>query len=93
MSTEVAAQVVHRPAVCIGLFTASQAAIALGDAESARRQLEEGVVLSQETRDRANLGYFLDAWDDAVDEGRAPEVDDAVRYVLTGSTRTLRLAT
>ena len=140
-----------RLAVYIGLFTASQAAIALGDDESARRQLEEGVVLSQETRDLANLGYFLDAlavveaasgratrvatllgaaqgmreaagatvygyyrpddalraaaaaqarvvlgddaWDDAVDEGRALEVDDAVRYVLTGSARTLLLAT
>ena len=40
---------------------------------------------------RAVLGD--DAWDDAVDEGRALEVDDAVRYVLTGSARTLRLAT
>ena len=140
-----------RLAVYIGLFTASQAAIALGDHETARRQLEEGVVLSRETRDLANLAYFLDAlavvdaadgrparvatllgaaqgmreaagptvygyyhpddalqaaaaaqarrelgddaWDDAVDEGRALEVDDAVRYVLSGSARSLDLAT
>ena len=140
-----------RLVVYIGLFTASQAAIALGDHEGARRQLEEGVVLSEETGDLANLAYFLDAlavveaaggsagrvatllgaaqgmreaagptvygyyrpddallaaaaaqarlvlgddaWDDAVDEGRALEVDDVVRTALTGSPRPLRLAT
>jgi tetratricopeptide (TPR) repeat protein len=45
----------------IGLFTAAQAAIALGDAEGGRSQLEEGVRLSQETGDLANLAYVLDA--------------------------------
>jgi predicted ATPase/transcriptional regulator with XRE-family HTH domain len=133
-----------RLVVSIGLFTASQAEIALGDHEGARRRLEEGVVLSHETRDLANLAYFLDAlavveavagraghegriatllgaaqglreaagptvygfyrpddallasaaararralgddaWDDAVDRGRALEVDDVVPYVLS----------
>ena len=42
---------------------------------------------------QARLVLGDDAWDDAVDEGRALEVDDAVRYVLTGSARPLRLAT
>ena len=45
----------------IGLFTASQVAIALGDVDRARGQLEEGVRLSQETGDLANLAYVLDA--------------------------------
>lgn len=135
----------------IGLFTAAQVAIALGDHEGARRQLEEGVVLSQQTRDNANLAYFLDAlavvesaagrsrrvatllgaaqglretvgsnvygyyqpddalreaaetwarmvlgadaYDDAVDDGRSLEPDDAVAYALTGAAPLLRLAT
>ena len=50
-----------RLATYIGLFTAAQAAIALGDADRARSQLEEGVRLSQETGDLANLAYVLDA--------------------------------
>jgi predicted ATPase/transcriptional regulator with XRE-family HTH domain len=50
-----------RLVIYIGLFTAAQAAIALGDAEWGRSQLEEGVRLSQETGDLANLAYVLDA--------------------------------
>jgi len=45
----------------IGLFTAAQIAIALGDIDRARTQLEEGVRLSRETGDHANLAYVLDA--------------------------------
>jgi tetratricopeptide (TPR) repeat protein len=50
-----------RLAIYIALFTAAQAAIALGDADRARAQLEEGVRLSRETGDLANLAYVLDA--------------------------------
>jgi predicted ATPase/transcriptional regulator with XRE-family HTH domain len=50
-----------RLAIYIGLFTAAQAAIALGDVDAARRQLREGVSLSVETGDAANLVYVLEA--------------------------------
>jgi predicted ATPase/transcriptional regulator with XRE-family HTH domain len=50
-----------RLAIYMALFTAAQAAIALGDGERARAQLEEGILLSEETGDLANLAYFLDA--------------------------------
>lgn len=50
-----------RLVIYIALFTAAQAAIALGDASGARAQLQEGVRLSQETGDLANLAYVLDA--------------------------------
>jgi predicted ATPase/transcriptional regulator with XRE-family HTH domain len=49
-----------RLATYIGLFNLSQAAIAQGDLALARRHLEEGMLLSQETGDLANLAYFLD---------------------------------
>lgn len=45
----------------IGLFTASQAATALGDPAQARQLIEEGIRLSTHTRDLANLAYFLEA--------------------------------
>jgi len=140
-----------RLATYIGLFTAAQAAIALGDADRARSQLEEGVRLSQETGDLANLAYVLDAlavvessagrarrvglllgaaqslretvgatvygyyqpdvelvdaaarsgravlgddgFDDAVDEGRRLEPEQAAELALTGDGPRLRLAT
>ena len=50
-----------RLAIYIALFTSAQAAIALGDVDRARTQLEEGVRLSRETGDLANLAYVLDA--------------------------------
>ena len=48
-------------AVYIALFTAAQVAITTGDLERARRQLEEGIALSLDTGDLANLAYFLEA--------------------------------
>ena len=77
-----------RLAIYIGLFTSAQAAIALGDADRARAQLEEGVRLSQETGDMANLAYVLDAL--AVVEssaGRARRV-----ALLLGAAQSLREA-
>lgn len=48
-------------AVYIALFTAAQVAITTGDLARARAQLEEGIALSLETGDVANLAYFLEA--------------------------------
>lgn len=48
-------------AIYIALFTSVQVALAVGDLETARTQLEEGVSLSLETGDMANLAYFLEA--------------------------------
>jgi predicted ATPase/transcriptional regulator with XRE-family HTH domain len=50
-----------RLATYIALYNLAQAAILAGDPESARSHLEEGVSLSQETRDVSNLAYFLEA--------------------------------
>ena len=44
----------------VALYNLSQAAIALGDLPVARKHLEEGIALSRETRDLANLAYFLE---------------------------------
>lgn len=45
----------------IALYNLSQAAIAGGDHARARQLLEEGIMLSEQTRDMANLAYFLEA--------------------------------
>lgn len=47
-------------AVYITLFTAAQVALAVGDPETARRQVEEGIRLSLHTGDMANLAYFVE---------------------------------
>lgn len=44
----------------VALYNLSQAAIALGDLDDARRHLDEGIALSEQTRDLANLAYFLE---------------------------------
>lgn len=52
----------HDPlAVYIALFTAIQVSVVQGDFERARSQIAEGVALSQETGDHANLAYLLEA--------------------------------
>lgn len=62
----------HDPlAVYIALFAAAQVAIATGDTARARRQLEEGIALSLQTGDLANLAYFVEAL--AVVEAQAEE--------------------
>lgn len=45
----------------VALYNLSQAAITLGDHPLARTYLTEGIALSQQTQDLANLAYFLDA--------------------------------
>jgi tetratricopeptide (TPR) repeat protein len=74
----------------IGLFTASQAAAALGDGDAARQHLEEGIQLSTQTRDLANLAYFLESLAvlegaDAGGQGHARRV-----AVLLGTAEALR---
>lgn len=44
----------------VALYNLSQAAIAAGDHMRAREHLEEGIELSGQTQDRANLAYFLE---------------------------------
>ena len=45
----------------VALYNLSQAAISTGDHVRARRHLEEGIELSEQTQDMANLAYFLEA--------------------------------
>lgn len=47
-------------AVYITLFTAAQVALTEGDPATARQQVEEGIRLSVDTGDMANLAYFLE---------------------------------
>ena len=79
-----------RLVIYIGLFTASQAALVLGDTAEARQQLEEGIRLSQETRDLANQAYFVEAL--AVLEGSAEKGPGRARRVavLLGAAEALR---
>jgi predicted ATPase/DNA-binding SARP family transcriptional activator len=48
-------------AIYITLFTSVQVATTAGDLATARAQLEEGIALSVDTGDMANLAYFLEA--------------------------------
>lgn len=50
-----------RLAAYVALFTLAQAAIGDGDHGTARVHLDEGIRLSGETRDLANLAFFLEA--------------------------------
>ncbi len=49
-----------RLATYVALYNLSQAALALADYQLARRRVDEGIVLSRETRDLANLAYFVE---------------------------------
>jgi hypothetical protein len=44
----------------VALYNLSQAALARGDYALARHRVEEGIALSQETRDLANLAYLIE---------------------------------
>lgn len=75
-----------RLATYVALYNLSQAAIALGHHAAARRHLEEGILMSHETHDSANLTYFLDTL--AVVES----ADQAAQRVavLLGAAQSLR---
>ena len=45
----------------IALYNSAQLALAQGDLEKAARMLGEGIELSEQTKDKANLVYFLEA--------------------------------
>ncbi|MEU5097967.1 helix-turn-helix domain-containing protein [Streptomyces sp. NPDC020996] len=77
-----------RLAIYVALFNLSQARIEQGDHERARAHLEEGVRLSEQTRDLANLAYFLDVL--AVVEDAAGQ--SARVAVLLGAAQSLREA-
>jgi predicted ATPase/transcriptional regulator with XRE-family HTH domain len=53
----------------VALYNLAQASLALGDDAAARRHIEEGIALSEETRDLANLAFLLETL--AVVESRA----------------------
>jgi predicted ATPase/DNA-binding SARP family transcriptional activator len=73
-------------AIYIALFTSVQVAVSVGDLTTARLQLEEGLALSLDTGDMANLAYFLEAL--AVVESQ--EGDHERVAVLHGSAARLR---
>ena len=73
----------------IALYNLAQAATAEERFDDARELLREGVVLSEETGDRANTAYFLDAL--AVVEGSAGRWSRAA--LLTGAAEAARGST
>lgn len=73
-------------AIYIALFTAVQISLTLGDADRAREQIAEGVRLSWETGDHANLAYLLEAL--AVVEALSGHVDRV--GLLRGAAAELR---
>jgi hypothetical protein len=75
-----------RLATYIALYNLSQAAIAQGDLATARQHLDEGIALSVETGDLANLAYFLDVL--AVIEDSRDEPHRVA--VLLGAAQALR---
>jgi predicted ATPase len=78
-----------RLAIYVGLYNLAQAAVALGDFVAARRHLSEGITLSEENHDLANLAYFLEAL--AVVES-AEAAPDRIP-VLLGAAQTLHETT
>jgi tetratricopeptide (TPR) repeat protein len=72
----------------IALYNLSQVALAEGDYPKARSHLCEGIKLSRETRDAANLAYFFDAL--SVVEGAEDRFQRAA--ILLGAAQTMREA-
>jgi tetratricopeptide (TPR) repeat protein len=70
----------------VALYNLAQAALALDDVESARRHVQEGIALSEETRDLANLAYFVETL--AVVESRSGRPDRV--GLLLGAASVLR---
>lgn len=70
----------------VALYNLSQGAIATGDHRVARGHLEEGIRLSEQTQDLANLAYFLDSL--AVVESAEHHLERVA--ALLGAARQLR---
>jgi hypothetical protein len=62
---------------CIALYNLAQVGLARGDHSGAASRLEEGVALSKQMRDQANLAYFLEAL--AVVAGECGEAERSAR--------------
>jgi hypothetical protein len=75
-----------RLATYVALYNLAQAAIALDDHSLARGYLIEGIELSQQTLDLANLAYFLEALAVVESAENAPHRV----AVLLGAAQTLR---
>jgi tetratricopeptide (TPR) repeat protein len=75
-----------RLATYVALYNLAQAALTAGDHRRARKYLAEGIALSQQTQDMANLAYFLDAL--AIVES-AQNAPDRVA-VLVGAAQAMR---
>jgi predicted ATPase/DNA-binding XRE family transcriptional regulator len=78
-----------RLAIYVALYNLAQAAITQGDHASARTHLNEGIELSEQNHDLANLAYFLEAL--AIVES-AENAPDRVP-VLLGAAHTLHEST
>ena len=78
-----------RLAIYVALYNLAQAAIAQGDHDGARTHLNEGITLSEQNHDLANLAYFLEAL--AIVES-AENAADRVP-VLLGAAQTLHEST
>jgi predicted ATPase/DNA-binding XRE family transcriptional regulator len=78
-----------RLAIYVALYNLAQAAIAQGDHTGARVHLTEGIALSEQNHDLANLAYFLEAL--AIVESSENAADRVP--VLLGAARTLHEST
>jgi predicted ATPase/DNA-binding XRE family transcriptional regulator len=83
---EIARQRGDRLSTYVALYNLAQARIAKGDFDGARRHIEEGVLLSEQTRDLANLAYLLETL--AVVESQAGRPERVA--ALLGATDGLR---
>jgi tetratricopeptide (TPR) repeat protein len=78
-----------RLAIYVALYNLPQAAIAQEDHAGARVYLTEGIALSEQNHDLANLGYFLEALAIVESADNAPDLVP----VLIGAAQTLREST
>jgi hypothetical protein len=84
---EIARRRGDRLSTYVALYNLAQVALAAGDHARAQAHLEEGIVLSEQTSDIANLAYFLDLL--AVVESGAGGAAERVT-VLIGAAQVLR---
>jgi tetratricopeptide (TPR) repeat protein len=83
---EIARDCGDRLCTYVALYNLAQARIALGEYADARRHVEEGIALSEQTRDLANLAYLLETL--AVVESRDGHVERVA--TLLGAAAGLR---
>lgn len=81
---EIARSSGDRLATYVALYNLAQARIALGDFDRAREHVEQGVVLSEQTRDLANLAYLLETLAVIESHDQHPERVAALLGAATG---------